>query len=113
MLEVLPSKVLYIESMANYADIWYLDNDTPTHKLLRVTLRQVRDTLPPVPYMAQCHRAFIVNLRFVIAMTSRRNGWQLQVFGTDKLEPVSRSYTADIKLRLQDMAGRQDTTATV
>lgn len=63
--------------------------------------------------MAQCHRASIVNLRFVITMTSWRNGWQLQEFGTDKLVPVSRSYTADIKLRLQNMAGRQDATATI
>lgn len=89
--------------MANYADIWFLDNDTPTHKLLRMTLKQVKEALPDLTCMAQCHRAFIVNLHFVITMTSRRNGYQLQMFGTEKQIPVSRSYTTQIKQCLQDM----------
>lgn len=101
-LEVLPSQILYVESMANYADIWYLDNDVPTHKLLRITLKQVKTLLDAIPFLVQCHRAFIVNLHFVVTMTNRSNSYQLELFGIDKQIPVSRSYTPGIKERLQN-----------
>lgn len=101
-LEVLPSQILYVESMANYADIWYLDNNVPTHKLLRITLKQVKSLLDSIPFLVQCHRAFIVNLHFVVTMTNRSNSYQLEIFGTDKQVPVSRSYTSGIKERLRE-----------
>ena len=100
-LEVLPSQILYVEAMANYADIWYLDQDTPTHKLLRITLKEIKESLDSIPFMVQCHRAFIVNLNFVVTMTNRSNGYQLQMFGTEKQIPVSRTYTPLIKQKLQ------------
>lgn len=102
MLEVLPSNIIYIESMANYADVWYIANDIPTHKLLRITLKQVKTLLEPISYLAQCHRAFIVNLHFVIAMSNRNHGYQLQMFGSNKMIPVSRTFTTDIKNKLQE-----------
>lgn len=101
LMEVLPSNIIYVESMSNYADVCYLDNDRPSHRMLRITLKQVTAALEAVPFLAQCHRAYIVNLNFVVAMTSRSNGYQLQVFGTDKLIPVSRSFTPEIKEKLQ------------
>jgi len=100
-LEVLPSQILYVEAMANYADIWYLDQDTPTHKLLRITLKEIKESLDNIPFMVQCRRAFIVNLNFVVTMTNRSNGYQLQMFGTEKQIPVSRTYTPLIKQKLQ------------
>lgn len=99
--EFLSSNILYVEAMANYADIWYLDQDTPTHKILRITLKQIKGELDDIPYMAQCHRAFIVNLNFVVTMTNRNNGYQLQLFGINKQIPVSRTYTPLIKEKLQ------------
>ena len=100
-LRILPSQILYVEAMANYADIWYLDQDTPTHKLLRITLKEIKESLDNIPFMVQCHRAFIVNLNFVVTMTNRSNGYQLQIFGTEKQIPVSRTYTPLIKQKLQ------------
>ena len=100
-LRILPSQILYVEAMANYADIWYLDQDTPTHKLLRITLKEIKESLDSIPFMVQCHRAFIVNLNFVVTMTNRNNGYQLQIFGTEKQIPVSRTYTPLIKQKLQ------------
>ena len=102
LMEVRPSDIIYVESMSNYADVCYLDHDRPSHRLLRITLKQVMSTLEPIPYFARCHRAYIVNLHFVVTMTSRSNGYQLQVFGTDKQIPVSRSFTSGIKEKLQE-----------
>ena len=50
--------------------------------------------------MVQCHRAFIVNLNFVVSMSNRNSAYQLQIFGTDKPIPVSRNNTAEVKEKL-------------
>ena len=98
--EVLPSTIIYVESMANYADICYMDGDNPAHKTLRITLKQIREKLEGMDSFVQCHRAFIVNLNFVVAMSNRNTGYQLQLFGTDKCIPVSRTNTAAVKEKL-------------
>lgn len=101
ILEVRPSDILYVESMANYADVWYMEDDEPKHKMLRITLKSIKESLEGVEGMVQCHRAFIVNLNYVIAMTNRPTGYQLQLFGTDKAIPVSRSRLKEIKEQRQ------------
>ena len=102
--EVLPSTIIYVESMANYADICYMDGDNPAHKTLRITLKQIREKLDGIESLVQCHRAFIVNLNFVVAMSNRNTGYQLQLFGTDKQIPVSRTNTAAVKEKLSRLA---------
>lgn len=102
-IEIPASSMIYIESMANYADIWYLDNDEPRHKMLRITLKQIKENIGDHTFLVQCHRAFIVNLNFVVAMLSRNSGYQLQLFGTDKLVPVSRNNAAAVKSQFMSL----------
>ncbi|MGM9714470.1 MAG: LytTR family DNA-binding domain-containing protein [Prevotella sp.] len=106
VLEVRPSDIIYVESMANYADVWYMEGDEARHKTLRITLKSIKESLDGIEGMVQCHRAFIVNLHFVIAMTNRPTGYQLQLFGTDRTIPVSRSRLKEI--REQHPGQRQD-----
>ncbi|MGM9772991.1 MAG: LytTR family DNA-binding domain-containing protein [Segatella copri] len=105
VLEVNPQDILFVESMSNYADVWYIEGDQTSHKTMRITLKQINESLANERYLVQCHRAFIVNLNFVIAMSNRNTGYQLQLFGTDKQIPVSRTYTPQVKERLQDRKG--------
>lgn len=100
VLEVNPQDILFVESMSNYADIWYIEGEQTCHKTMRITLKQINESLINERYLVQCHRAFIVNLNFVIAMSNRNTGYQLQLFGTDKQIPVSRTYTPQVKERL-------------
>lgn len=100
-LDVNPKDILYIESMSNYADICYLENGATRHITMRITLKQLRETLSDFTYLVSCHRAFIVNLNFIISIATRPSGgYQLQVFGTEKEIPVSRTYTEEIKKRM-------------
>ena len=100
VLEVKPSALIYVESMANYADICYMDNDEARHKMLRITLKQIKESIGNEPFLVQCHRAFIVNLNFVVSLSNRNSAYQLQIFGTDKPIPVSRNNTAEVKEKL-------------
>jgi len=95
-----PNNIIYVESMANYADICYIANNETKHTTLRITLKQIRETLEHVDCIVQCHRAFLVNINFVVAMTNHNPGYCLQLFGMDKEIPVSRSNTDAIKSKL-------------
>ena len=86
--------------MSNYADICYIADNETKHKTLRITLKQIRASLENVDTIVQCHRAFLVNLDFVVALSTRPQGYQLQLFGIEKQIPVSRANTEAIKSKL-------------
>ena len=101
-LEVDPSNILYVESMANYADIYYISENETRHITLRITLKQIKEILSDFGYIVQCHRAFLVNINFVVSMTARSPGYQLQLFGVEKQLPVSRANSDVIKSFLSE-----------
>lgn len=101
-LEVNPKDIVYIESMSNYADICHVVDGETKHTTLRITMKQLRESLAEVECLVSCHRAFIVNLDFIVSISSRPSGgYQLQIFGSDKLIPVARSYTEEIKSKMK------------
>lgn len=99
-LKVSPSDIIYVESMANYADICHIAGNEIRHSTLRITLKQVRQTLADADCIIQCHRAFLVNVNFIQKISSRNSGFQLQLFGIEKLIPVSRANEDAVKQRL-------------
>ena len=99
-LTLAPSCIIYVESMANYADICYISGNETKHCTLRITLKQIREALACAEQIVQCHRAFLVNINFVVAMSSHNPGCYLQLFGMEKQIPVSRANTEIIKTRL-------------
>ena len=101
-LEVDPSNILYVESMANYAEIYYISENETRHVTFRITLKQIKDVLSDFEYIVQCHRAFLVNINFVVSMTARSPGYQLQLFGVEKQLPVSRANNDVIKAFLSE-----------
>ncbi len=42
-LDIAAEDIIYVESMANYASIRYLQDGVPTQKTLRITLKQIRE----------------------------------------------------------------------
>lgn len=101
VLEVAPADIVYIESMQNYADVCYMDGGSVMHKTLRITLKQLQETLAGASNIVSPHRAFLVNLDFVVAVAGQSTvGYHLQMFGLDKEIPVSRANIRSIKERL-------------
>lgn len=101
-LKVASLNIIYVESMANYADICYISDNEIHHSTLRITLKQVREALAKVDYIVQCHRAFLVNIHFIQKLTDRNSGYQIQLFGLDKLIPISRANESIIKQKLYE-----------
>ena len=101
-LEVSPSQVVYATSEGNYVRIHYYNNDSIQSMSIRTSMKNVSELLCSQSYIMQCHRAFIVNLNFVISVSDRNSGYQLQVFGTDKMIPMSRNNTSAVKEKLRN-----------
>ena len=101
-LEVCPNDIIYIESMSNYADIAYIKAGHTQHATLRITLKQLREQLQQAECLVQCHRAFLVNLNFVRALSVRSAGtYEVELFGSDKRIPVSRANADAMKQHLE------------
>ena len=101
VLEVCVEEIIYIESMKNYANICLLHNGEVCNHSLRITIKQLRQLLDGFRCMFACHRAFIVNMDFIQSVSGRRSsGYQLQMFGTDKHIPISRTYSDEFERRM-------------
>lgn len=90
-LTISPSDILYIESVANYLVIWYLKDGEPSWKRIRNTLKNVEVFLSGYPFLLHCHRAFLVNTRFITHVDGNSSGCQLHIFSIDKTIPVSKA----------------------
>lgn len=89
-LYVSPSDILYIESVANYLSIWYFLDGELMQKRIRNTLKNVESTLSGYPFLLHCHRAFLVNVRFITQVDGNAAGCQIHLFSIDRTIPVSK-----------------------
>jgi len=90
-LSVSPSDILYIESVANYLSILYFKDGELKQKRIRNTLKNVEEILSEYPFLLHCHRAFLVNTRFITHVDGNAAGCQLHLFSTERTIPVSKA----------------------
>ena len=90
-LSVLPSEIIYIESVANYIIVAHFHNKEPRQTRLRGTLHKVEETLRNHDFIVHIHRAFLVNVNYVTEVTGNSNGYRIRMLGMDNLLPVSRA----------------------
>lgn len=100
-LVVNPLDIVYVESVANYLNIVYLNDAELCNKRLRSSLRDVEETLEAFPFMVRTHRAFLVNIHFITQVTGNSAGMKISLFSCDKVLPVSRSNISEFKERVK------------
>lgn len=103
ILEIDPADIIYIESVANYAEVCYMNEEHIVKTTLRSTLKQMKEHIAHCDSIVQCHRGFLVNLNFVESLQCDKNSYYLQMFYIDKSIPVSRLKKADIKEALSSI----------
>lgn len=92
-----PESLIYVESVANYAEICYLNEHEIKKTTIRSTLKQIMESLCTHDFIIQCHRGFIVNLNFAESLQCDNNSYFLNLFYVSKRIPVSRTKKANIK----------------
>lgn len=100
-LEINPDQLLYIEACGNYVKVNYLKDKIVAQKMLRATIKQIEDATIGYPYIAKCHRAFIVNTKAVKQVSGNSQGYRLTLSGIENDIPVSRAYTSTIKAKIE------------
>lgn len=98
--------ILYISAADNYMEIVFLENNKPTRKLLRSTLKKAQLQLTQNPDFFRCHRTYLVNLTKVIAVSGNAQGYKLMLENTDEQIPVSRNLNNEIAGRLSFKTGK-------
>lgn len=93
---------LYAESEGNYVNVHYLKEGQLAKTLLRTHIKDVEDAFINDSLIIRCHRAFVVNLRMVSRIVGRSSGLMLALKHTDDLLPVSKTYTSEVKQKLQN-----------
>lgn len=96
-----PHDILYIESVANYLNIIYFKDSELCHKRLRSSLKEIEITLKDYQFIVHIHRAFLVNINFITHITGNSAGYKVELFGCDKILPVSKSNIPMFKERLK------------
>jgi DNA-binding LytR/AlgR family response regulator len=100
-LTLSPDQIRYVESVANYVDVHWVDGAGDWHKTtLRNTLKNLEKAFAVYPQLFRCHRAFIVNLNTIDLVEGNAQGYRLTLTGTTQLIPVSRSYLAEFDTRV-------------
>jgi DNA-binding LytR/AlgR family response regulator len=92
--------IIYITSADNYVEVYFLDDGIVKSKLIRTSLKAVRENLKLYTAFYRCHRAWIVNLDQVKRVTGNAQGYRLILNFGDVEIPVSRNLNEEITNRL-------------
>lgn len=95
--ELVVEDFLFAKSEDNYVNVYYLNNQSVSRKMLRNTLKQVYSMCAQHPNILKCHKSYLVNLKHVQRFSGNAQGYKLHVLGTDEVISVSRSLNETIK----------------
>jgi len=99
-IELHPEQLIYLEAYGNYVKVNYTEDNIVKQKLLRTTIKQMEDELAPVSSIVRCHRAFLVNVKYISSVKGNSQGYRLIFdYPTEEI-PVSRAYAKEIRDRL-------------
>lgn len=97
VVKVKPDDICYMEVSGNYVDIIFLQEQKISHKLLRVTIKDLEEQLKAHSMFVRCHRAFIVNINHISNIVGNTQGCKLELLNIPQEIPVSRRYVKQFK----------------
>lgn len=93
------NNILYIEAADNYVNIHYLNEGREDTFILHNSLKEVEARLSDTP-MTRCHRSYIVNMENVKLLRKDGAALLLELEGTSKTVPVTKTYSELITERI-------------
>lgn len=91
--------LLYIEAADNYVNIHYLNEGHEDTFILHNTMKQIEDQFSDSPLM-RCHRSYIINTKNVKLLRKEGANLVVELSGTLKTLPVTKTYAQLITARL-------------
>jgi len=90
------SKVRWVEAQGDYARLFTDDGNS---HLVRIPLTQLEERWAKAGFV-RIHRSFLVALNLITELRMGQGGYQVVIGNEEKLLPVSRRHTRDLKDRL-------------
>lgn len=90
-LEIPPYRLLAVQSLDNYVNVFWENNNKLQTTLLRNTLSNIAEQLNGIPFMYRCHRGWLVNTQKVRQVSGNAQGLKLTVDLLHQPVPVSRA----------------------
>ncbi|MFI5203749.1 MAG: LytR/AlgR family response regulator transcription factor, partial [Flavobacteriales bacterium] len=90
LLNLYPDDLLMIRSADNYVDVFWKDQKSVKHTVLRQTIKQLEEQLATYRFFFRCHRTSIVNVRKILKITGNSIGCRLRLDDLEEEIPVSR-----------------------
>jgi hypothetical protein len=92
------TEFVYAQSEGNYITIYYLNDNTLRHKLIRLSLKQLEIQLENFSQIKRCHRSYLVNTQHISSIDGNARSLTIQLDNVATSIPVSRSFSkADFK----------------
>lgn len=101
-IETTAFQLVCIESEGNYVNTWCIEDGKIIHHVLRNTIKNIENDLQDAEGLFRCHRAYILNLRYVEQVEGNSQGYQIQQKYINKQIPVSRNYTKAFNQAIRD-----------
>ena len=89
-LQISVENLVYIISNGNYVDFYLTEDDKIIRKTLRNSLNDIEKQLADFPFCIRTHRAYMVNINFLINKKGNAQGYRLTLEGVNEEIPVSR-----------------------
>ena len=96
-LELSLNSLLFITSVDNYIDVYYIDDKIIKHKLLRYSLSAIELDNPNSTDLFRCHKSYIVNKLKIDSVTGNAAGYKLRLKDYSDFIPISRKWNKQIK----------------
>lgn len=100
VLTIEVSQFVYAESNANYLNVVYYDGEIK-QKNIRMTIKQLEESMMDCPQVMRCHRAYVVNVDNVSYMDGTASKGEVHFAMTDDVIPVSKTYIESISQQLK------------
>lgn len=99
-LKIVLTELLYIESIGNYIQVYFLKEGKLKNSILRSSLTRIEIQLKTFPSIVKTHRAFLVNSMQIAKVKGNSQGLTLTLKVTEAEIPVSRNYAKLLKEKL-------------
>lgn len=85
--------LVYVKVDGNYVEFYLLGDEGRVNRhIKRNTLKNVEQQLEPYSNAVRVHRSYLVNVDHLTSVDGNAQGYRLELEGTDRTIPVSRSY---------------------
>ena len=94
-IELDADDLIFVQSSDNYCDIYFLEKDKVSTRLIRTTLKNIESQLSVFPDMKRCHRSYLVNRQKISKITGNARAYTIHFSVSDIEIPVSRGIKKD------------------